>query len=279
MNLPLDAVEREITRLWEEEARRSPAPRIELMTVVAFVSDDAFLDRAKKTLADFARLHPARTIAAIAKPGADAAITAEASLHRASPDGPARGDAIVLEATGAARDWLPENIDRLALPDLPVCLWWVGDLPDFDRLFDRLLGCADIVVVNSGDMDLRDLERLADIATRSRERCALSDLTWIRLRSLQELIARFFDDEGSLACLSSIRRIRIVFAPRERELDVASTQAGLLFGWIANALALHTANARWTRGDGWSESRPSAGSSRASKRPPVPTFRPGRSSA
>jgi glucose-6-phosphate dehydrogenase assembly protein OpcA len=260
VKIPLEGVERAITKLWEEEATKSSAPRLELMTVVALVSDPGLLDRAKKAVSDLVCSQAARTIVAVAYPsvaggGGEAEITAEASLHRRTTDSPARGDAIVLEATGAAREWLPENVDRLALPDLPVCIWWVGDLPDYDDLFDRLLGIADVVVVNSCEMDLRDLEKLDGLVARSRDRFALSDLTWFRLRPLQELIARFFDDDSARACLSSLSRVRITFTPRENEQDAASTQAGLLFGWIVHALGLPTdpAGVRWHREPAWSE--------------------------
>jgi glucose-6-phosphate dehydrogenase assembly protein OpcA len=255
VKLPLEGVERAITKLWEEEATKSSAPRLELMTVVALVSEARLLDRAKKAVNDLVCVQAARTIVAVSLPGGEAEITAEAALHRRSPDSPARGDAIVLEATGAGREWLPENVDRLALPDLPVCIWWVGDLPDHDDLFDRLLGIADIVVVNSCEMDLRDLEKLDGLVSRSRDRFALSDLTWIRLRPLQELIARFFDDEAATACLSSLSRVHITFTPRENEQDAASTQAGLLFGWIVHVLGLPTdsAGVRWHRESTWSE--------------------------
>jgi glucose-6-phosphate dehydrogenase assembly protein OpcA len=252
VRLPLDAVEPALAGLWKDEADRGGAPRIELFTVVALASELALLGRAQRVVAAVASAYPSRTVVAACRQGADDAITAEVSLHRVS-SGAACGDAIVLEATGAARDWLPENVDRLALPDLPVCIWWVGDLPDFDHLFDRLVVNADVIVVNSGEMDLRDLEKLSTIVNRCHGGAALSDLMWIRLRPIQDLIARFFDDETALACLRSVERITIEFAPRDGEQDVASTQAGLLLGWIANALSLAAAPVGWKRGADWAE--------------------------
>jgi glucose-6-phosphate dehydrogenase assembly protein OpcA len=201
VRLQLDAVEHEIGRLWQEEARRSEAARVELSTLVALVSEPGLLDRAVKVAQKVALAHPSRTIVVVWKDGPEGTITADAALHQAGPSGAPCGDAITLEAVGAAREWLPQNIDRLILSDLPVCLWWVGDLPDFDNLFDRAVLSADLVIVNSGEMDLRDLEKLSTIAGRSRGRYALADLTWIRLRPLQELVARFFDDESSRPCL------------------------------------------------------------------------------
>ena len=253
MRLSLDAVEREVARLWEEEALRSQAPRIELLTLVALVSEQALLQRAQEVVAQVVQAHPSRTIVASWHEGAEATLTADVALHHAAPNGPPVGDAITVGAVGEARKWLPENIDRLVLSDLPVCVWWVGDLPDFDDLFDRAVVSADLVVVNSGEMDLRDLEKLSNIAARSRGRYAVTDLTWIRLRPLQELIARFFDDESAHGCLSEIERVTIEFAPREAELDVASTQAGLLLGWIAQALSIRAEGVRWSRGADWGE--------------------------
>jgi glucose-6-phosphate dehydrogenase assembly protein OpcA len=253
VRLSLDAVDAEMARLWKDEVERGGAPRIELCTLVAVASEPALVGRAQSVVATVATAYPSRTIVTKWRQGAGDAILAEAELHRVSPGGAACGDAIVLEATGAGRDWIPENVDRLSLPDLPLCVWWVGDLPDFDHLFDRLVVQADVVIVNSGEMDLRDLEKLSVIATRIRSGCALNDLTWIRLHPLQELVARFFDDEVALGCLRSVERVSIDFAPRDGEQDAASTQAGLLFGWIANALGVRAEPPTWRRGAGWSE--------------------------
>jgi glucose-6-phosphate dehydrogenase assembly protein OpcA len=252
LRFSLDSVEREVVRLWDEEARRSPAARVELLTLVALVTEPGLFERAQNVVTDVARVHPSRTIVVRWGTGGERAITADVALHRGA-GGIACGDALVVEATGGARQWLPENIDRLALPDLPVCIWWVGDLPDYDRLFDRMLVDANLVIVNSGEMDLRDLELLSSIVLRSRGRCALSDLTWIRLGPWLELVARFFDDSDARSCLRSIESITIGFSPREGDPDVASTQAGLLFGWIAHALALRPELAVWSRGEGWGD--------------------------
>jgi hypothetical protein len=252
VRLSLDAVERELGRLWDEEARRSNATRVELLTLVALVSERGLLARAQSVVADVVRAFPSRSLVVTWKDGSEATLTADAALHQA-PGGAVCGDAITVEAISGGRKWLPENIDRLTLPDLPVCLWWVGDLPDFDDLFDRTVVSSDLVVVNSSEMDLRDLEKLSNIVARSRGRYAVRDLTWSRLKSMQELIARFFDDERARDYLPRIERVAIEFAPREAELDVASTQAALLFGWIAQALSLRPDGVQWRRGADWGE--------------------------
>jgi len=253
LKLSVDQVEREVARLWEEEARTSGGARVELLTLVALVSEPPLLERAQSVLAAVVKRIQSRTIVAVWRDGAEPAITADATLHRLAPGGAACGDSITLEAIGAAREWLPGNADRLALPDLPVCIWWVGDLPDHDDLFDRLVVNADVVIVNSQEMDLRDLEKLSSIAQRSRGRYALADLAWARLRWVQDLVARFFDDEQGRACLRDLERIDIAFSPREGEKDAASTRSGLLFGWLAHVLDLPLDRPQWKRGDTWAE--------------------------
>jgi glucose-6-phosphate dehydrogenase assembly protein OpcA len=252
--IPLDKVERQLARLWEEESRTAGS-RAALLTLVALVSEPRLLERAQQVMSELVRIHPARTIAAVWREGSEPSLTAEVAMHRPVGAGAMCGDSITLEAIGAARDWLPGNAERLALPDLPVCVWWVGDLPDFDDLVDRMVVGADLVIVNSGEMDLRDLQKLNSIQSRSNGRFAVADLTWIRLRTWQDLIARFFDDPEGLACLPDLERILIEVAPRPNEKDATSTQAGLLIGWIATVLSLPPEAVTWKRGDDWAEAR------------------------
>ena len=253
MRLSLDQVDRELGKLWEAESRKGGAARVGLLTLVALANEPELLGRAQRVVSDVVRVQPSRTIVASWRPGDSPSITADVALHRPSEGGAACGDSITLEAIGDAREWIPGNAERLSLPDLPQCVWWVGDLPDFDDLFERMVVGADVVIVNSQEMDLRDLEKLSTIALRAQRSYALADLTWIRLRWLQDLIARFFDDEAGREWLPRIERVHIDYSPREGDRDAMSTRAGLLFGWIANALGLRGDGALWKRGDGWAE--------------------------
>jgi glucose-6-phosphate dehydrogenase assembly protein OpcA len=247
MKVELKNVEKELAKLWEADASRARAARVELFTLVALVSEPRLLDRANAVLAKVAHVHECRTIAALWKPG-DAAITADIDLHR-DPDNKneACGDAIVLEAMGDARDWLPGNVDRLLLPDLPAAIWWVGDLPDADDLFDRMVRRADVVLVNSAEMDLRDLEKLSQVVRACAGAHAFMDLTWVRLRGMQDLVARFFDDPHARPYLDSLEEVTFAYSPRDNETDVASTRAGLLLGWMGAALGFVADTAKWTR--------------------------------
>jgi glucose-6-phosphate dehydrogenase assembly protein OpcA len=254
MSMSLDKVEATLARLWEEESRSAGGSHAALLTLVALVSEPRLLERTEKVLCEIVRSQPARTITAVWRDGSPPSIAADVAMHRPT-GGTVCGEAIKLEAIGSARDWLPGNAERLALPDLPVCVWWVGDLPDFDNLFDRMVVGADLVIVNTGEMDLRDLQKVSSIVTRAKGRFAVADLTWIRLRTMQDMIARFFDDPEGQDCLLDLNRILIEVAPKPDEKDATSPQAGLLFGWIASVLGLVPEQVQWKRGDGWAEAR------------------------
>jgi glucose-6-phosphate dehydrogenase assembly protein OpcA len=248
MKVQLKDVERELTKLWEEDRATSHSSRSELSTLVALVSEPSLLDRARKVLSEVATSYPCRTIAVVWRPGDAPKLDAEVYLHKnAGRKNQACGDGIVLEAVGNARDWIPGNVERLLLPDLPACVWWVGDLPDNDDLFDVMVRRADAVMVNSAEMDLRDIEKLALILRQSKDSYAFMDLAWVRLRALQDLVARFFDDPTTRPYLDTLRDVTVAFSPRENETDVASTRAALLVGWMASALGIDGANAKWTK--------------------------------
>ncbi len=248
MRVELKDVENELAKMWDAEASRSRSARVELFTLVALVSDPALLERAKSVVAKVAHVHDCRTIIAVWKSGDAPAISADIELHR-NPEHKheACGDGIVIEAVGSAREWLPGNVDRLLLPDLPAHVWWVGDLPDADDLFDRMVRRADVVLVNSAEMDLRDLEKLSQIVRSTQGAHAFMDLTWVRLRGMQDLVARFFDDPHARPYLDTLTEVTFAYSPRAGETDVASTRAGLLLGWIGTALGFVADSAKWTR--------------------------------
>jgi glucose-6-phosphate dehydrogenase assembly protein OpcA len=100
---------------------------------------------------------------------------------------------------------------------------------------------------------LRDLSKLSEIAEASKDSYAFMDLTWVRLRSLQDLMARFFDDPAVRPCLDTLSRVTLAFSPRDNETDVASTRVGLLLGWMGAALRLVPESAKWKKDDRGSE--------------------------
>jgi len=243
--IPLADVDRALGELWAASSRADAHAC--LFTLVALCATPDELPRARAALPVVALSHACRTVSVACYPSLEPSITARAGLHVDTRRGrePA-GDDVDLDVRGDARRWVPSTVARLRAEAVPLYLWWVGDLPDDDRLFDRLVEDADVAVVHTADMDLRDLEALARLLELSRGAYVLADLTWMRLRTWQEFTARFFDDPAARAHLPSLRELTVRLCPRERELEAASTQAALFAAWLCTALGWDVSAPRWS---------------------------------
>lgn len=244
MSVTLDKVEAEIARLWTEKSKSDAHPRA--LDLVAFCATPDELPRVRAALAPLAMKHPCRTLTVVCYPDDAPSITARVALHvDTARKGEPVGDDIELEVRGSAREWVPSAIRRLREGDLPMHLWWSGDLPDDDRLFDRLTEDADVTIVHSADMDLRDLEQLRRVLAWRVEKAVFLDLNWVRLALWQELTARFFDLPGVSDRIPALDSLSLGFAPRPGSDDASPTQAALLAGWITVCAGWDVTGATW----------------------------------
>lgn len=244
MNIALDQVESELAKLWAEQGAGDTRHRT--LDLVAFCATPDELPRVRAALAPLASKRPCRTLTVVCYPDGSPSITARVSLHadtsrRSEP----AGDDISLDVRGAARSWVPSAVRQLRAGDLPLHLWWAGDLPDRDRLFDQLTEQADVTLVHSASMDLRDLETLRRAMESRPDGAVFLDLNWVRLSLWQELVARFFDDEAVAALIPAIDTVSLGFAPRPGSDEAAPTQAALLAGWITLCTAWSADGADW----------------------------------
>jgi glucose-6-phosphate dehydrogenase assembly protein OpcA len=251
VRVALDKVDAELGKLWEVAGTETKGvTRVQTTNVVALCETPAHAAIAEPALAAASAVHGARTVLVTwhqAAAGAGPAITADVALHQSLRPGIPGGEAIWLEATGKSREWVPDSVGRLLTADLPVYVWWVGDLPDHDDLFDRVAAVADVAIFNSNDMDLRDLPALDRLAERPIGRSVLADFCWHRLRTWQEMSARFFDEPQCLDDLARLERVTIRFHQRSEKPEPVSNQAALFAGWLASRLGLRLQ--AWTSRD------------------------------
>jgi glucose-6-phosphate dehydrogenase assembly protein OpcA len=156
------------------------------------------------------------------------------------------GEQITVEAAGAAVETASTAVAPLLVPDVPVFLWW-KDIPHYDdKLFTRLAGMADRVVIDSASFDepREDLLQLARLLEGGRLR--LSDLNWGRLTSWRSLVAGFWDVADYRASLAQIERVSIEYDPPDRARAQVAPKALLALGWLASCLG-------WEVADGGSE--------------------------
>jgi glucose-6-phosphate dehydrogenase assembly protein OpcA len=220
-----------------------PHARASVLNLIVNVVDGRAADRVVQTLMGLGVRHPSRAIVLVPEPSSNgAAIDARISTH--CHDATGGGDRIcyeevVLTVRGEAASHLSGIVAPLLIHDLPTHVWWPGDPPFSDPVFEQLVEMGDRVLVDTADFSdlLAGLRRLGTLRRHS----GVGDMSWERLAWWQELTAQFFDAPRFRLL------IRYAVAPpasrrREEDEEVAPgvaapmAQALLYAGWIATRL-------------------------------------------
>jgi glucose-6-phosphate dehydrogenase assembly protein OpcA len=229
-----------------------PHSRASVLNLIVTVTDTAAADRVVHTLMGLGVRHPSRAIVLVPEPHAADAGRMDARISTHCHDAVGGGDRVcyeevVLTIRGEAAYHLNGIVAPLLIHDLPTDVWWPGDPPFNDPVFDQLVELGDRLILDSADFRdlLGGLRRLATLRRHS----GVGDLTWERLRWWQELTAQFFDTPRFRRYLPNLSRLRIEYAvppPRserhEEDDEVAPgvaapmAQALLYAGWIATRL-------------------------------------------
>ena len=229
-------IPRELKKLWQDSA--GIATRAGRLNLVIYSAADHSLQENTAVVQGVAREHAHRAVIIAAKPnrtdGGDQPVRAWINAHCQISNTGAKqrcSEQIAFELRGdAARDvTLLESLVFAHLDsDLPLDLWWRGDLPaeppgDLFPWVDRLL-------VHSGEW-VKPRESFAILSEHPafrRLHASLCDLNWTRLNEVRAAVAGFFDapDTGP-ADLAILDHVEIVHGPGGR------LRALLLLGWLA----------------------------------------------
>ena len=253
-------LERELNAMWSEmsapegEDRSAGVVRACVLNLVVYAEGPEERAEVDDLLAEIVERHPCRAIVLAAERG-DAEPSLEAFVStrcQLSSRGSKRicGEQITIEAAGTAVDTASSAVAPLLVPDVPVFLCW-KDIPHYeDRLFTRLAGMADRVVIDSASFDRphEDLRRLAALLEGGRMR--LSDLNWGRLTSWRALVAGFWDVADYRDSLAHIESIVIEYDPPDRAHEEIAPKALLALGWMASCLGWEVSEQGATFGDG-----------------------------
>jgi glucose-6-phosphate dehydrogenase assembly protein OpcA len=256
------AVEAELARLWTAATTRIdrgdgtlvtekgvPHARTSVLNLIATVGGEPASQHVLEVLLSLGARHPSRAIVLHADPIAQgAALDARIQTHcHEGENGAARTcyEQLALTVRGEAARHLAGIVAPLVIHDLPTDVWWPGDPPFHDPVFDQLVEIADRLVVNSADFgDLAGgLKQLGVIRRRS----GVGDIAWERLAPWQELTAQFFDAPRFRRYLPNLSRLRIKYAVGDTPAGgTRSPEAGALLyaGWIATRLAWRRARSR-----------------------------------
>jgi glucose-6-phosphate dehydrogenase assembly protein OpcA len=263
-NTSVRAIAAYLATLWEPPARLEetgqalvtekgmPHARASVLNLIVTVVDDAAANRIVNTLLGLGIRHPSRAIVLVPQPGpGERPMDARISTHchaLSGDDDRVCYEEVVLTVRGEAAEHLSGIVAPLLIHDLPTHVWWPGDPPFDDPVFDQLVEMADRVLFDSSDFGdlLGGLRRLGTL----RHASGIGDLAWERLAWWQELTAQFFDAPRFRRYLPNLSRliIRYAVAPEgsgptdadagESAPGVSSpmAQALLYAGWIATRL-------------------------------------------
>jgi glucose-6-phosphate dehydrogenase assembly protein OpcA len=229
-----------------------PHARASVLNLIVTVVDDAAADRIVRTLLDLGIRHPSRAIVLVPEPGAgvrplDARVSTH--CHQATGDGDrVCYEEVILTVRGEAAEHLSGVVAPLLIHDLPTHVWWPGDPPFDDPVFEQLVEMGDRVLFDTSDFGdlLGGLRRLGGL----RHSSGVGDLSWERLAWWQELTAQFFDAPRFRRYLPNLSRLLIRYAvpPQDghaTDTDADEVQPGvsspmaealLYAGWIATRL-------------------------------------------
>jgi glucose-6-phosphate dehydrogenase assembly protein OpcA len=227
-----------------------PHARASVLNLIVMVRDSAAADRVVQTLMALGVRHPSRAIVLVPEEASgDAPMDARISTH--CHDVAGGGDRVcyeevVLVVRGEAASHLSGVVAPLLIHDLPTHVWWPGDPPFSDPVFEQLVDMGDRVLFDSADFaDLHaGLRRLGTLRRKS----GVGDMSWERLAWWQELTAQFFDAPRFRRYLPNLSRLVIRYAAssstsnRDDSDEVAPgvaapmAQALLYAGWISTRL-------------------------------------------
>ena len=228
-----------------------PPVRATVLNLLAYAADRMQAAEMAAQAAALAEQHPSRTIVISVDPmglAGDWDIHVAAHCHPAVPGHLVCFEAVQLVAHGQAVPQLPAVALSLLLRDLPVVLWWPGDVPFDSPLFEQLMANSDRVLVDTASASDPEgmLQRLADLSHAERCMCAISDYAWYRLLPWRELTAQFFDAPDCRVCLQRLQEVRLEVSmlPGQRG---DWTQAYLLLAWLATRLGWAPDSPLWTQ--------------------------------
>jgi glucose-6-phosphate dehydrogenase assembly protein OpcA len=198
--------------------------RTAVMTLVAVLPNDDQAYAAARALRALGRHHPARIVLLRPDPDQVATLDGRAALFAADADGPqVYFEEVTLMVAGQAANHLDSVVEQFTLADLPVPVWYAGDVPDPS---DPLLSVATALIVDS--RDAAGSGRMRSLLELARRRTVV-DLSWIRLRPWRELLADLFSAPERRPWLQGVESVEISGKVGPRQL---------LGGWLVSQLHL-----------------------------------------
>ena len=225
-------IDRELKKLWSEGG--GAKTRASLINLAVYSEAPDSLPQNTKIISDITEDHACRAIVIGANPQAkenrvEAWIDVHCHVSRAGSK-QVCSEQLSFLLEGPSARLLPNIVFSQLDSDLPLVLWWQGELSN--PMDPQLWAWVDRVIYDSQTWkDFRtQLERLETAQAEAKQRIVLCDLNWTRLYQIRLALAQFFDHPSMQKRFDEIKNVEIDFAPGFR------STALLLAGWLAAQL-------------------------------------------
>lgn len=236
------SIEKSLAGLWRREngPDDQAVMRAALWNVVAHTWNAAQHSEASQILAKASQSIPQRTIVIRAEPGAKSEMSSwiSANCHLVSGQKQVCSEEVAIVAGGDHVERIPPLVNALLIPDMPVAVWWVGDLPNENHAYvESLLDPADRLIVDSSSFDSApDLALVHRIGAKTTT--APADLNWVRLEEWRVATAGIFDPPSMRPRLRDIRNVRVVACSSGNKFG-DSVESLLYAAWLSSQAGHH----------------------------------------
>ena len=240
LGLPVEIgrIDKELGKLWESSD--DTKTRASLINFVIHTGDPGSLKADTEIISTIAAKHACRAILIFSNPSAPApAAQAWINAHCHQTGKGERqlcSEQITFRLDGESAHALPNIVFSHLDSDLPLCLWWQGDLPE--PLDETLWSWVDRLIYDSAKWSrpVHQLHLVRHLTVGSGKGTVLCDLNWTRLQPWRYALASLFDHSAAFPKLNQIDSINVELGNGSR------ISAMLLLGWFASQLNWTSAN-------------------------------------
>jgi glucose-6-phosphate dehydrogenase assembly protein OpcA len=237
-------IEKRLADIWreEQESEERAVTRAALWNVVAHTWTGEQQARASTVLGRASASVPQRTIVIRANPRGEGEMSSwiSANCHLVGGgDQQVCSEEVSIVASGERVHHVPPLVKSLLLPDMPVAVWWLGELPrEHEEYVETLLEPADRLIVDSAQFDsAEELELVSRIADQTTT--APADLNWARIEEWRAATAMLFDPPSMRPQLREIQKVRVLSGGGTSFGD--RSEAILYGAWIQTQLRVNLA--------------------------------------
>ena len=207
-------IEKQLADIWrEEQGEERAVTRAALWNVIAHTWTGEQQSQASTILGRASASVPQRTIVIRANPRGEGEMSSwiSANCHLVGGgDQQVCSEEVSIVAAGERVSHVPPLVKSLLLPDMPVAVWWLGELPrEQEEYVETLLEPADRLIVDSAQFDsAEELELVSRIADQTTT--APADLNWARIEEWRAATAMLFDPPAMRPQLREIQKVRVL---------------------------------------------------------------------